>query len=67
MTDKKVEAQAWIEACTGCVFPAGASFAEALKDGVILCKLAATLYERCGKPPLAFKVNSPATMPFKKV
>ncbi|CAO1427541.1 unnamed protein product [Diamesa hyperborea] len=33
------EAQEWIEALTGEKFPEGASFEEALRNGIILCKL----------------------------
>lgn len=52
--------QEWIEEMTGISFPGG--FAESLKDGVILCKLANKI--RPGSVP---KINEPATMPFKKM
>jgi hypothetical protein len=32
------EAQEWIEKITGEKFPAGVSYEDALKDGIILCK-----------------------------
>lgn len=32
------EAQEWIEAILGEKFPAGASYEDAIKDGIILCK-----------------------------
>ena len=61
--DEKVEreAQAWIEAMTGESF-GGSSFADGLKDGVLLCKLVNKI-----KPGSVAKVNDPATMPFKKM
>ncbi|CAF0856617.1 unnamed protein product [Didymodactylos carnosus] len=39
--DPEIEKQAqdWIEAVVGEKFPTGSSFGEALKDGIILCKL----------------------------
>lgn len=55
------EAREWIEAMTGIPF-SGISFADSLKDGVILCKLANKI--RPGSVP---KINEPATMPFKKM
>jgi transgelin len=52
--------QEWIEEMTGLHF--SGTFAESLKDGVILCKLANKI--RPGSVP---KINEPATMPFKKM
>lgn len=54
------EAQQWIEEMTGCSFPS--TFADSLKDGVILCKLANVI-----KPGSVPKFNNPATMPFRKM
>ena len=54
------EAQEWIEAVVGERFEG--SFAESLKDGVILCKLINTI-----RPGSVAKINNPATMPFKKM
>lgn len=36
---KDKEAQDWIEAILGAKFPPGESYEDALKDGIILCKL----------------------------
>lgn len=55
------EAQAWIEAVVGYSFPAGLSFGEALKDGVILCTLANAI-----RPGVVRKVNKPG-MPFREM
>jgi len=59
------EAQEWIEEITGMAFP-GDSFAESLKDGVILCTLANKI--KPGSVPI---VNHPpfpkAVAPFKKM
>ena len=54
------EAQAWIEEMTGERLEG--SFAEGLKDGVVLCKLVNKI-----RPGSVAKVNDPATMPFKKM
>lgn len=37
--EKEVEAQSWIEEVLGAKFSPGESYADTLKDGVILCKL----------------------------
>lgn len=57
---KEKEAQAWIEECTGSKFPGG-TFADALKDGTILCGLMNTL-----QPGTIRKVEQ-SKMPFKQM
>ncbi|XP_015127716.1 muscle-specific protein 20 isoform X1 [Diachasma alloeum] len=45
--EKDAEAQAWIEYIVGERFPAGVSYEDALRDGVILCKLMNRLQPGC--------------------
>jgi len=55
------EAQAWIESVTGAPFPGGLSFADALKDGVILANFINKL-----QPNTISRVNN-SKMPFKQM
>ncbi|RZF33243.1 hypothetical protein LSTR_LSTR013004 [Laodelphax striatellus] len=47
--DMEYEAQEWIEAVIGEKFPSGVAFEDALRDGVILCKLMQKLMPGCIK------------------
>lgn len=63
------EAREWIEAIVGT--PLEGSFADALKDGAVLCRLVIAIYAKAGKP-LTLKINEPAafkpmTMASKKM
>lgn len=51
--DQETEAQKWIEEVLGAKFPPGESYEDALKDGIILCKLMNKL-----KPGAVSKINS---------
>jgi Calponin homology (CH) domain len=51
--DQEKEAQEWIETILGAKFPPGESYEDALKDGIILCKLMNKL-----KPGSVAKVNT---------
>lgn len=51
-THQEIEAQQWVEAVTGERFPQGVSYEDALRDGIILCKLMSRL-----APGVITKVN----------
>jgi len=51
--DQESEAQQWIETVLGAPFPPGESYEDALKDGIILCKLMNKL-----KPGIIPKINT---------
>jgi transgelin len=52
-SEKEAEAQEWIEEVLGAKFPPNEKYEDALKDGVILCKLINKL-----KPGLVPKINT---------
>nr|BAC16745.1 calponin [Branchiostoma belcheri] len=58
---KEAEAQAWIEELIGEKFPEGVAYEDALKDGVILCKLINVLV-----PGSVKRINA-QKMPFKQM
>jgi len=51
--EQEQEAQSWIETVLGSKFPPGSTYDEALKDGIILCKLMNKL-----KPGCISKINT---------
>jgi len=51
--EKEAEAQEWIETLLGSKFPPGTSYEDALKDGIILCKVMNKL-----KPGSVNKINT---------